>query len=221
WAHSSWNIQREMDEFYEWNGISNDYEAFISIKAEGPAYVAGSEKANSVMVDRILLIRSQEGASAPSGAPLPEELGNDRIMHDITGFRLKELPAFQVKLVRDADSAGGLAMKLDTKEGDAFQAGFYDVKNKKMGYVRTVPKERIPADEKYHLYFLGTAELSEDCYVWAHPSSRIQYNLREFRLPSGDNTYRIYVSLKAEGPAYVPGSEKENAVLLDRILLVR
>ena len=221
WAHSSWNIQRDMDEFYEWNGISNDYEAFISIKAEGSAYVAGSEKANSVMVDRILLIRSQEGASAPSGAPLPEELGNDRIMHDITGFRLKELPAFQVKLVRDADSAGGLAMKLDTKEGDAFQAGFYDVKNKKMGYVRTVPKERIPADEKYHLYFLGTAELSEDCYVWAHPSSRIQYNLREFRLPSGDNTYRIYVSLKAQGPAYVPGSEKENAVLLDRILLVR
>ena len=90
WAHSSWNIQRDMDEFYEWNGISNDYEAFISIKAEGPAYVAGSEKANSVMVDRILLIRSQEGASAPSGAPLPEGRESGRRL----GVKRLSLPLF-------------------------------------------------------------------------------------------------------------------------------
>ena len=76
-------------------------------------------------------------------------------------------------------------------------------------------------DEKYHLYFLGTAELSEDCYVWAHPSCRIQYQLGGFLNPSGNNAYRIYVSLKAQGPAYVPASKKENAILLDRILLTR
>ncbi len=31
WAHSSWNIQRELNEFYESNGMSNDYELSDSI----------------------------------------------------------------------------------------------------------------------------------------------------------------------------------------------
>lgn len=221
WAHSSWEIQKQMDPYYNNIGLSNDYEAFISIKAQGPAYVPGSKKENAVMVDRILLIRPMEGASVPSGVPLPKELKDQKVMHDITGFQLRALPAFKVKLIRDKDAASGLAMKLLAKQGDKFQMGFYDTRNKRMGSVRTIPANQIPKDEKYHLYSLGTVKLSENCYVWAHPSCKIQYNVRSLFNKSGNNTYRLYVSLKVQGPAYVPGSKKKNAMLLDRILFVR
>jgi hypothetical protein len=71
WAHPTWNIQRSMNEFYESNGMPNDYELFLSIKLEGPAYVKGSNRENSFSLDRILLIRPHARlAELPVGEPL-------------------------------------------------------------------------------------------------------------------------------------------------------
>jgi hypothetical protein len=123
--------------------------------------------------------------------------------------------------LRDADAAGGVALKLTEEQHGKLQFGMYDTANKKMLYNRTVPADQIPADGKFHLYSLGRVTLSPDCYVWGHPSCRIQRNLSEFYRPGADNTYEILLSLKVQGPAYVPGSADPDAFLMDRIILMR
>ncbi len=221
WAHPSWEIQRNLDEFYENIGTSNDYEIFVSLKVQGPLYVEGSTKENAVMLDRILLIRPQEGVSSPSGLPLPPETDGKVVAHDLTWQRLNALPAFKVTRERDADAAGGIALKLSEEQHGKLQFGMYDVANKKMLFNRTVTADQVPRDGKFHLFPLGRVTLSPDCYVWAHPSCKIQRNLKEFYQADGDNSYEILLSLKVQGPAYVPGSTDNNAILMDRIILMR
>jgi len=65
WGHASWNIQVESNQYfnpaYNPSGINeNEYELFISAKAEGPNYVKGSTKTSALSVDRIILARKKK-----------------------------------------------------------------------------------------------------------------------------------------------------------------
>lgn len=57
WVHQSWIIQHKLWEFYESNGLPNDYEIYVSLKLEGPSYVKDSKKHDAIYMDRILLVR--------------------------------------------------------------------------------------------------------------------------------------------------------------------
>jgi hypothetical protein len=80
----------------------------------------------------------------------------------------------------------------------------------------------VPLDEQYHLHFAGRMKGSASMYLWAYASWRLSQ-----RLPMAYNSalpnqkiYDVYVSIKLEGPAYVPGSAKDSAFSIDRIMLV-
>jgi hypothetical protein len=63
---------------------------------------------------------------------------------------------------------------------------------------------------------------SASMYLWAHASWRLNQRLHmayNSALPN-QKMYDVYVSIKLEGPAYVPGSAKENSFSIDRIVLV-
>ena len=50
-------IQQTLWESYESNGISNEYEIYLSLKVQGPSYVNGSKKDDAILMDRVLLVR--------------------------------------------------------------------------------------------------------------------------------------------------------------------
>jgi hypothetical protein len=82
------------------------------------------------------------------------------------------------------------------------------------------PKE-IPTDERYHWYRIGRMQATPSMYFYAHHSwvfDQRLYAAYNAALPE-QKFYDVHVSLKLEGPAYVPGSTKENAFSIDRLIL--
>ncbi len=97
------------------------------------------------------------------------------------------------------------------------------VQNPKFLLSRKLTPDEIPNDEKYHWYKIGRMQATPTMYFFAHHSWVFDQRLLEAynsALPD-QNFYEVYVSLKLEGPAYVPGSTRENAFSIDRIILVK
>jgi hypothetical protein len=99
--------------------------------------------------------------------------------------------------------------------------GVYDTTTKKE-IAFDVPK--IPADEKYHWYKVGTFDVGPGTFVhgffWlmkADISSAYGNadGLADF------NKWEVWVSAKYTGPAYVAGSTKPNQIFWDQVVLVR
>ena len=94
----------------------------------------------------------------------------------------------------------------------------YDELNKKM-VKRIMPA--VPEDEKYHYYSLGVRKVPVKGYIFAHSSGLLRVETQRCaNLLEPDKKYEVVVSVKAQGPAYVPGSNKEDAVCIDRVLLL-
>ncbi|MBQ9500774.1 MAG: DUF4838 domain-containing protein [Lentisphaeria bacterium] len=58
WAHRSWAIQQDLDRYYR-TGAVNTFDVYVSFKFEGPAYVGGSGKEDSISIDRIVLVEAE------------------------------------------------------------------------------------------------------------------------------------------------------------------
>lgn len=88
---------------------------------------------------------------------------------------------------------------------------------------RILEPAEIPQDENYHWHHVGRAQMTRTLYFYAHHSWIFDFNLgrRVYNAALPDQKdYDVYVSLKLEGPAYVPGSERANAFSIDRLILV-
>jgi hypothetical protein len=132
------------------------------------------------------------------------------------------------KRVSMPDAAGGKAICMADipSYGGAVRMGFYNVSTPKNSRSLTLPKSKIPQDEKFHLYHIGTITLGPEGYFWAHPTWNIQIPSNQFHNPydpSGKkvNEYELFMSVKAEGPNYVKGSKKVSSLSIDRIILAR
>ena len=86
----------------------------------------------------------------------------------------------------------------------------------------------IPQDEKYHWYKIGTFKIGTSTKIWLTEFWHITMTLRDTFISSdglkdeeNPNFYEIWVSLKFEGPTYVKGSSKPNAIYFDRAFLAR
>ena len=162
--------------------------------------------------------------------PLPAEF-KDRDVVDIIWTSFKPLEWNGAQIVDDCDAAGGRAMKLGKPKnaGDpndfhspGLEMGLYSASSKRELTTKKISKAELPHDEKFHFYSLGKVTLEPKCYVRVHKSWIIQQKLWDFYESNGiSNEYEIYLSLKAQGPSYVSGSQKEDAILMDRVLLVR
>lgn len=100
--------------------------------------------------------------------------------------------------------------------------GVSDVPNKFLDS-RKLPREEIPRDEQYHWYLAGTFTATPTTYIYAHHSWRLAQRL--FMAYNGalpdQHTYQAWLSIKLQGPDYVPGSTKTNMMAVDRMILVR
>ncbi len=129
------------------------------------------------------------------------------------------------RCVADPDAARGYAVTVDRPDMP-FQFGFYQWKSRNPSSGAHGPRVSLSSDDitpgVYRLYKLGTITVSPDCVIWFSAKSWLTNLSLGDRLyePGGDNTWTAYVSLKFEGPAYA-GAEKNDRVLVDRIILVR
>ena len=65
WIPRDWKMNVWLKEYYlQCDGLAEDpnwYDAWVSVKAQGPAYVGGSRKPNGLFLDRLVFRRSAEG----------------------------------------------------------------------------------------------------------------------------------------------------------------
>lgn len=138
------------------------------------------------------------------------------------------------KFVReDADSETGKSLAapspnekwqhgLDKKPRGAMYSSTISIYNwteKKQGPSFTI--REFPQDEKFHWYRLWDYEFlpgRTSLLMWWW---QMQANLSKVYKADAGNKYTVYVSLKFTGPSYVPGSEKQDGIFIDQVILVR
>jgi hypothetical protein len=180
-------------------------------------------KRHAVLMDDL----KREIACLNCSLPLPEKFKNVS-PDDIIDFPWTKLPSWAVK--DDPDAAGKKAVlykvipKPDHDEANPV-FGIYDRAEKRSG--PSLKIKNIPADEKYHIYKLGTFVLGRDTIIWGHWSwwMGCAYLAPAYvnadGMKNNPNEWDVYISVKATGPLYVPGSTKENALWCDRIILAK
>ena len=160
--------------------------------------------------------------------PLPVPRGMEKL--ELRQFSVAEC-ALRIS-GRDPDAAYGRAVILDKVEPEYDHAkfpmtfGVYDFDTKKYELTRTLKPEEIPADEKYHLYYLGQVQPNgfhrQTLYGQRSWKVRLQQLYKRIWDPfDQDRRYDLYVSCKLTGPAYVKGSKSENSVRVDKIVCVK
>ncbi len=121
--------------------------------------------------------------------------------------------------VNDPDAVCGTAFKNSRlKHGLPFSIGFYFPPVKR-GETLTFAAVDIPQDEKFHLYKIGKNLIMKQLYVYFDQSWGFRTYLPTLGIIPSE--WDIWVSIKFTGPLYVKGSKAQNAVLFDRMLLVK
>lgn len=95
----------------------------------------------------------------------------------------------------------------------------YNWTTKKYGPSITI--KNIQTDEKFHWYKLWDYEFQQGrttLLIWWW---QMQGNLSKVFKTGANNKYTVYASLKFTGPSYVPGSQKEDGLFIDQIILVQ
>ena len=131
--------------------------------------------------------------------------------------------------VDDPEAAGGKACMLSQykKKPDPelhyqpLSGGVYSTQKKSL-MLKKFRGDELFKDEKYHWYKLGSGQLAKDCYIWLHPTWYLKFKSISAAYSDimPDAKYGVWVSMKLQGPAYAPGSKKENAIFIDRIIVV-
>ena len=154
----------------------------------------------------------------------PEQFKDRKILADYTWNTIQR-KSRMAQITDDPDAAGKRCIQIKNKPGKMAELrfGVYNPASKKHLKNITIPKEKIPPDEKYHFYPVGNVTLTEKTFFWTHWSWNIQCDLSQLYDRSGlNNNVEIQVSLKVAGPAYVPNSHrKDNFYAIDRVVVLR
>lgn len=160
---------------------------------------------------------------------IPERFANMRV-YDFPVFTMLKSEYPYCTIIDDPQAAGGKAIQLGSsdKTGADFhskelQFGVYSPTAKKFHLSNTVPRDAMYKDEKYHWYSIGSTSLMNDSYIWVHWFWRMALKCTGtvYNPVMPDARYGVWLSVKLEGPAYSPNSEKENAMLVDRVIFTR
>ena len=162
--------------------------------------------------------------------PLPEQFAKKKA-YDFT------YSSFTYSLVQqpvdDPEAAGGKALMLsDLKKmgkeidkkfhGKELEFSLYDNAGKKTLLRSVVEKTKQAVDEKYHWYRVGKTKLLPSTRFVVHWTWWILQSIGDsvFDPLEPNAQYEIWASVKLTGPSYVPGSKKQDAVYLDRVIFL-
>jgi hypothetical protein len=148
---------------------------------------------------------------------------------NITDFIWLDLPVKRsrnIVLEEDPDACGGRAVRMgEAPQGFmkahelSFIVGLYDSAVSKRGPELTMTE--FPQDGKYHFYKVGVYDIKSQVALHALRTSDFWMPLARAYPNSPENICDVHVSLKFTGPRYVKNSKDENAVWIDRVIVVR
>ena len=138
---------------------------------------------------------------------------------DVIDLHWNQLQRSTANAVRDTDAVCNMAIRNPKVPLSLpFKIGFYSgVLN--AGSSIEFMKEDIPADEKFHWYKLGRTRILAPLYLYYDNSWLFRGWLSSIGILGEDRD--IWISVKFQGKNFVDGSKKPNAVLFDRILLIK
>ena len=155
----------------------------------------------------------------------PAHIKNPAMLEDIFWAEMKGLPQLGSAVTDDQAACGGKALKLVNKKGiegffdGPLAAWVYNTTLKKTVFSRPIPRSEIIADGKYHWYDLGKVSITPGSILVIHKKQYIAVSLDKAVNPEPE--WDLQVSLKFTGPSFVPGSKDEDAIWLDRVILVK
>lgn len=137
-----------------------------------------------------------------------------------TSMRLLAYDAPAKSLVEDKDAAAGRARTLGSGKAEdhtlPFKMRVYDsVTNESWD---SLILEKVPQDESYHWYQVGTGPLGGNAVLWSNLYTPISLGWGAEPPPS--NIREVWISLKFTGPTYMKGSTQPDQVLADQVLVV-
>ena len=193
--------------------LKGKFDCWVLVKAQGPFYVPGSVNENKLFLASVLLV-----PAGFIGADLPDELKNfpaEKII-DISGL------IYGPQKIAEHDSPAGSAAlyepALDAKNYGGIGMGVYTRSNKQsVGFARTKPK-----NEEYNWYKIPRKDNNAE-FPGGKTNTQIyleNWRIGAFTPENLKGKFDCWISVKAQGPFYVPGSEKENKLFLDRVILV-
>ena len=166
---------------------------------------------------------------AMAGLPIPEQFAGKTVW-DFPWYEIRN-KAWTSKWVDDADAAAGKAMRFDGifVIQKTLPAGYHQqelvigltdtVANKDL-LCKKIARKDMFTDEKYHWYHVGKSKVKQLCTLYAHKSKQMPLRIPQamYDPKNPDAEYNIYLSIKLEGPSYVPGSKKADAIYIDRVI---
>lgn len=165
--------------------------------------------------DLISKLNSEADLYSHFPVAIPEQFKNCEVI-DIHWNQLQRSTANAVK---DPDAICGMAIRNPKVPLSLpFKMGFYSVAIRE-GNTISLLKEDIPDDEKFHWYNLGKTLILAPLYI--HYDSAWHFRGWLSSIGILGERREIWISVKFQGSNFVKGSKKPNAVLYDRILLVK
>ena len=164
--------------------------------------------------------------------PVPAQFAGKRV-YDFPVFSLANLEGMRSRMIDDPEAAGGKAVILTApkKNGERekgfhdrdLQGGIYSPMLKKGFLQKTFSRNEMFKDEKYHWYCLGKTKLVSDSLIWLHWSWQMAFKCLSsvYSAVEPDAMYTIWFSAKLQGQAYAPGSKKDSALIVDRVIVVK
>ncbi len=206
----------------DWNMVLDYY------YAKQPTFVYGRKTTVYQAVNDFIAMMEPPKSGAKYPVP-PEADGKTVYEVAYDGFnKLGEMSRYGLRLVDDPESPTGKAMRIgkEARDGEDFHkdkltAGFQDRSIMQGFHSYEFKRDKLPQDEKYHFVNIGTVELHVASLFWMHRTWFIQQDFSRYFRRGENNKYDVWVSVKFVGPAYVKGSTKENAISIDRFLLIR
>ena len=168
--------------------------------------------------------------------PVPEQFKGRKVFCDMTWNKFSAESSGWTDMIEDPEAAGGKArihtgisprigvLKLQTpdyhKRGMLFKLFDPNSAKRLQAEVR-LTREQLPKDGKYHWYKVGVTPVNPFTAIHIHDFEHIQINFgsaADINRPG--QKCEIWVSIKLRGPSYVPGSKEQDAILVDRIMML-
>lgn len=129
------------------------------------------------------------------------------------------------KLIEDPEAIGGKTIALgkdvlDRSKNGSTSFEIYNWNENKVMCAMEIKTSDVAKDEKYHLLKMGRVNFVKDSMASFYGASNREIRCELYRIFPTGSCYDAYVSVKFQGPDYVPGSTRESSIMVERVIFV-
>lgn len=221
----SWWIQLDVDALIA-GRPAQEYDVYVSMKVQGAVYGGSAADADTIWVDRIILVAKGQMPAALSGVnpAVSTDFGPETFRLWTAGGGVSRAEDASALTLRSAS----ITLSRITAESDRSLHTLSVASPNLMGLHNPtdgprVLRQLVPADivpDAWSVYSMTNVEVRPGDYLFLFRSWWIQIDFDQVRSSNPATRYDIHVSMKFVGPAYGGSAAKKDAVFVDRVVLV-